>query len=103
MNIIGVSGDCRHNSSVALIQNGELVYAEAEERISRIKGDGNFPTRALAEAIAQVGDKQCLLVGAGQPENPDSRRFVNAMVHAAEQSSCKLHWVEHHQAHARCA
>ena len=36
-----------HNSGVALIKNGHLIFAADEERYSRIKNDGAFPINAL--------------------------------------------------------
>jgi len=47
---IGIAGDCEHNSSVALIENGKIIYAEQEERLSGIKGDGRFPFISLKKA-----------------------------------------------------
>lgn len=40
-----------HDNSVALLSNGKVLFAEAEERISRIKHDGRFPYLALQEAL----------------------------------------------------
>ena len=46
MKIVGIS--CfYHDSAVALIENGAIVYAAAEERFSRKKHDNSFPINSL--------------------------------------------------------
>ena len=35
-----------HDSSVALIKNGEIVYAAQEERFTNLKGDYGYPKNA---------------------------------------------------------
>ena len=40
-----------HDSSVALIKDGEVVFAAQEERYSRIKHDNSFPKRSLEKAF----------------------------------------------------
>ncbi|WP_316235411.1 MULTISPECIES: carbamoyltransferase [unclassified Bradyrhizobium] len=42
-----------HDSSAALIVEGKLVAAAAEERFTRLKHDSNFPTRAIAFCLEQ--------------------------------------------------
>jgi len=44
-----------HDSSAVLAQDGQIVFAIAEERLSRIKHDGSFPVRAIRAALAHVG------------------------------------------------
>ena len=44
--IIGISA-FYHDSAVALIENGKIVYASQEERFSRLKHDHRFPFLAL--------------------------------------------------------
>jgi carbamoyltransferase len=44
-----------HESAACLIRDDEIVFATAEERISRIKHDSNFPTRAIQAALAAGG------------------------------------------------
>lgn len=54
MNILGIS--CfYHDSSAALVQEGEIVAAAAEERFSRSKHDNSFPTSA-AEYCLEEGE-----------------------------------------------
>ena len=42
-------------SAAALIRDGELIAAVEEERLSRIKNDGAFPLRAIAECLRVAG------------------------------------------------
>lgn len=52
--ILGIS--CYfHDASAALIRDGVLVAASAEERFSRIKHDFNFPEQAVAFCLATAG------------------------------------------------
>ncbi len=46
MLILGISA-FYHDSAVALIRNGEIIYAIQEERFSRIKHDPSFPFRSI--------------------------------------------------------
>ena len=45
-NIIGISA-FYHDSAVAYVKNGEIIYASQEERFSRVKHDYRFPFLAL--------------------------------------------------------
>src|SRR5438034_1275806 len=51
MNIIGINSSGFHESSVCLVQDGRVVFACAEERISRVKQDKRFPNLALQAAF----------------------------------------------------
>ncbi len=54
MNVLGIN--CYlHETSAALIQDGQIVFAAQEERFSRIKKDARFPKLAI-EAALQHGD-----------------------------------------------
>lgn len=46
-----------HESSVALLKNGKVVAAIAEERLSRKKGDGRYPHLAIDEVLRISGTK----------------------------------------------
>jgi len=46
MNILGISA-FYHDSAVALVRDGDIVYAAQEERFSRKKHDYRFPEKAL--------------------------------------------------------
>ena len=48
--ILGISA-YYHDSAVALIKNGEIIYASQEERFSRIKHDSSFPKQALTDLL----------------------------------------------------
>ncbi len=50
MKIIGISA-FYHDSAVALIENGKVLWAAEEERFSRIKHDNNFPYLALKRCL----------------------------------------------------
>lgn len=41
-----------HNSSVALVENGEVLFGASEERFTRIKYDMDFPRHSLDDALA---------------------------------------------------
>lgn len=53
MNILGVNF-YQHNASVALVQNGELICAIEEERLTRIKDDGQVPVRSIKYCLSQA-------------------------------------------------
>ncbi len=44
-----------HDSSAALLRDGEVVFAAAEERFSRVKKDNSFPRRAIQAALDHAG------------------------------------------------
>lgn len=46
MKVVGISS-YYHDSAVALIEDGRIIYAAQEERFTRIKGDSSFPTKSL--------------------------------------------------------
>ncbi len=48
--ILGISAYF-HDSAVALIEDGEIIYASQEERFSRIKHDSSFPKQALKNLL----------------------------------------------------
>lgn len=50
MYILGLSFGY-HDSSAALIKDGEIIFASQEERFSRIKHDNSFPTQSILEAF----------------------------------------------------
>lgn len=54
MYILGISA-YYHDSSAALIKDGRVVAAVEEERLSRIKHDNGFPTKAIEYCLAQEG------------------------------------------------
>jgi carbamoyltransferase len=44
-----------HDTAVALLEDGEVVFAAAEERFSRRKHDGRFPKHVLRAALQHAG------------------------------------------------
>jgi carbamoyltransferase len=56
MNILGISYSM-HESAACLVQEGELKFACAEERLSGVKQDGRFPVKAIQAALDHGGLK----------------------------------------------
>ena len=54
MNILGLSF-YYHDSAAAVVRDGVLTAAIAEERISRVKHDSGFPTLAIEWALKESG------------------------------------------------
>lgn len=54
MIVIGLSA-MYHDSSAAIVRDGEIVAAAQEERFSRKKHDARFPTHALRYCLEQAG------------------------------------------------
>jgi carbamoyltransferase len=53
MLILGIS--CfYHDSAIAIVRDGEILFALQEERVTRIKGDNRFPEAALTLALKQL-------------------------------------------------
>src|SRR6266700_3678688 len=48
---IGINYSQMHDSSACIVRDGELLFAVAEERISRIKHDAGFPRLALQACL----------------------------------------------------
>jgi carbamoyltransferase len=53
--VLGIGGVLGHDANAALIMDGTLVAAAQEERFTRIKHDGSFPTKAIADCISIGG------------------------------------------------
>jgi carbamoyltransferase len=54
MNILGISA-FYHDSAIALVRDGDIVYATQEERFSRKKHDHRFPEKALQNMYEYCG------------------------------------------------
>jgi carbamoyltransferase len=54
MNILGIGG-YSHDSAAALVCDGKLVAAVAEERLSRVKHEGGVPRRAVQYCLDAAG------------------------------------------------
>jgi carbamoyltransferase len=63
-----------HESAVAIVKDGELVFAAAEERYSRIKQDSSFPVKAIKAGLREIGvkDTDVDIVSLSWPLNMDS-------------------------------
>jgi carbamoyltransferase len=55
MNILGINFTDFHESSACLLQDGKVVFACAEERLSRVKQDKKFPLLAIKAALDFAG------------------------------------------------
>ncbi|MBX7226477.1 MAG: carbamoyltransferase [Chitinophagales bacterium] len=51
MKILGISA-YYHDAAVAIIKDGEIIYAAQEERFTRVKNDATFPTHAITDGLA---------------------------------------------------
>jgi hypothetical protein len=63
-----------HDSAAALVRDGAVVAAAAEERFSRRKHTGDFPERAIA---------YCLEAAGGRPSSGPANRIEDANIFAA--------------------
>jgi carbamoyltransferase len=48
---LGINYSQMHDSAACLVRDGELLFAVAEERISRLKHDARFPRNAIAACL----------------------------------------------------
>src|SRR5215472_13662383 len=54
---LGINYSQMHDSSACIARDGELLFAVAEERISRIKHDAGFPHNAIRACLDFAGVK----------------------------------------------
>ena len=54
---LGINYSQMHDSSACIVRDGELLFAVAEERISRIKHDAGFPRNAIQACLDFAGIK----------------------------------------------
>lgn len=54
MIILGINDIAHHNTSAALVRDGEVIAAVEEERLSRIKLDNSYPYAAIA-SVLEIG------------------------------------------------
>lgn len=81
MNILGVSYGY-HDASAALVVDGSLVFASAEERHSRVKHDPSFPSSAIDQALKHAGLKPSDIDAVAFHEDPInklSRSMVSSL------------------------
>jgi len=48
---LGINYSQMHDSSACMVRDGELLFAVAEERISRVKHDAGFPQQAIQACL----------------------------------------------------
>ncbi|HBJ39137.1 MAG TPA: carbamoyltransferase [Planctomycetaceae bacterium] len=137
MNILGISFSM-HESAACLVQDGKLVFACAEERLSKLKQDASFPALAIQAALDFAGitaadvdhvaiawdrpgraewhTMKLLLTGQFPLSRMRLERTVMSLVqgrrhrgglrkytHRFSSPNAKLHFVNHHLAHAYSA
>lgn len=52
---IGINYTQMHDSSACIVRDGEVLFAVAEERLSRVKHDARFPTLAIRACLETCG------------------------------------------------
>src|SRR5690348_13667391 len=52
---IGINYSQMHDSSACIVRDGEVLFAIAEERLSRVKHDARFPTLAIRACLETTG------------------------------------------------
>ena len=63
---LGLNYSQMHDSSACIVRDGELLFAVAEERLSRLKHDARFPALAIQACLDFAGvrpeqvDEVCL-------------------------------------------
>jgi carbamoyltransferase len=67
---LGINYSQMHDSSACIVRDGALLFAVAEERISRVKHDARFPENAIRACLdfARIGVDQLDEVCFGWPE-----------------------------------
>ncbi len=96
MNIIGISANF-HDSSCALIQDGELLAAVSEERFSRFKNDSRTPIRAFRYCLEagkiDITDIDCI----AYYENPYKKLTRQLASDFNLSSDSELTWLDCHK------
>lgn len=105
-----------HDASAVLVQNGRVVVAVEEERLTRKKHTGSFPSAAIASCLSQAGlrlhDLDAIAVGehgGSEPyQDPDLTpgRIADALRASGLTTmdlTPRIHLVHHHVAHAMSA
>ena len=77
MKIIGISSHRSgvHDNSAVLIEDGKVIFAEAEERLSRVKHDGSFPYLTINEAL-KVSHNKIKNIDYFYSANPEESIFL---------------------------
>jgi carbamoyltransferase len=68
---LGINYSQSHDSSACIVRDGELLFAVAEERLSRAKHDARFPALAVKACLdfagVKAGDLDCVCFGWSPP------------------------------------
>ncbi len=83
MKIVGITSHLGgvHDDSAALLEDGKVLFAEAEERVSRVKHDGRFPYLAIKEALrcTKTNPSEVDYYVSANPEQSLTRAFVASL------------------------
>jgi carbamoyltransferase len=105
-NVLGIHPG--HNSSAALVSDGKLVYYLEEERLSRIKRDGN-PFRAIIDICSKYKINELIIGGTKDPSESHSLPWTGETSYIAlvrkYNPGVKVIIANHvhHMLHASCA
>lgn len=68
---LGINYSQMHDSAACIARDGEVLYAIAEERLSRVKQDASFPVRAIGACLdfAKVKAEELDFVCQGWPQS----------------------------------
>lgn len=105
-NILGIS--VGHNSSAAVVSNGKLVYYLEEERLSRLKRDGN-PFRAMIDICSKYKIDELIVGGTNDPNEFHSLPYTleTSYIALVRKYNPKVKIIIanhiHHQLHAACS
>ena len=105
-NVLGIS--IGHNSSAALVSNGELVYYLEEERLSREKRDGN-PFRAMVDICSKYKIDKLVIGGTNDQSEHNTMPWTgyNPWVDLIRKYNPNLKVIFanafHHKLHTSCA
>jgi carbamoyltransferase len=72
-----------HDAAVALVRDGEILFAAEEERFSRQKHTASFPTGALAAALQSTGLGHADIDAVAYPWVVTPRKFLHMNLHHA--------------------
>ncbi len=90
---VGINYSQMHDSSACIVRDGELLFAVAEERISRVKHDAGFPKNAIQ---ACHGLNSTLHFLSMWHQESGAKKFAQQF----GPTKAKMRFVDHHLAHA---
>ena len=105
-NILGIS--VGHNGSASLVSDGKLVYYLEEERLSRMKRDGN-PFRAMIDICSKYKIDELIIGGTNDQSEHNTMPWTGESPYIAlirkYNPNLKVIWANtlHHKLHASCA